>query len=400
MINNIIAYKITELKKRFILTESKQLRDSGIIDQTQWESIKMDHSFKLFSPSIFVKILLFVFSLIGMMTIMGPLSLIFEDVFSKMESIHFRVIALILGLTILGFTEKILIQKLSHYKSGIVEAGIYASFSLILFALIGVETVHTIIYPLVFFVFATIAALRYLDLIALILSLFFFSWSIFQALIDIGETAEQIIPFVFMITFSLLLFTIRKLEIKLQKTEVHILFIKQFIIIRYYAFFILYLSGNYFVVKELSINLMGLELKEGADIPLAYFFYTYTLLVPMLFLFFGIKRKSILFIRLGLLCIGLSILTFKYYFSLLDPIIVMSISGALLIVLALAFLNYLKTMKSGFTRERLLKQNWSSKNWSALIASQTLGGSDATNPNEDIEFGGGSFGGGGAGGKW
>ena len=78
-----------------------------------------------------------------------------------------------------------------------------------------------------------------------------------------------------------------------------------------------------------------------------------------------------------------------------------TISGAILIVIALVFFNYLKQIRSGFTREILLQDKWHTADLTALIASQTLGGHKMNVPADDgVIFKGGSFGGAGAGGNW
>jgi uncharacterized membrane protein YgcG len=97
----------------------------------------------------------------------------------------------------------------------------------------------------------------------------------------------------------------------------------------------------------------------------------------------------------------LSLITFKYYFSLDRPIINITVSGAFLIVFALIIMNYLKQARQGFTREKLLSSKWNSPDLLAVVASQTLGGTHIKEtPDGDIKYGGGSFGGGGAEGKW
>ena len=66
-------------------------------------------------------------------------------------------------------------------------------------------------------------------------------------------------------------------------------------------------------------------------------------------------------------------------------------------------MKYLKTPRNAFTRNQLLTNKWDNSDFTALIASQTLGGHQIDtdiNTNEDIEFGGGKFGGGGASGKF
>jgi hypothetical protein len=121
--------------------------------------------------------------------------------------------------------------------------------------------------------------------------------------------------------------------------------------------------------------------------------------VPLTYIYFGVKHKSILLIRTGLLTIALSVITLKYYFSLGMPMLTITAAGAILITIAFLLFNYLKQMRNGFTTAKLLNDQWSSQNLTAIVASQTLGGNNLPETNDDI-FNGGEFGGGGAGSNW
>ena len=114
-------------------------------------------------------------------------------------------------------------------------------------------------------------------------------------------------------------------------------------------------------------------------------------------MFYGIKNKSILFIRVSLLVVVLSIITLKIYFSLGAPIVTITISGAIMIILALLLMCYLKQNKNGFTREKLLHDKWDSSDLTAFVVSQSLSGHQITPKDDNLEYGGGEFGGGGAG---
>ena len=97
----------------------------------------------------------------------------------------------------------------------------------------------------------------------------------------------------------------------------------------------------------------------------------------------------------------ISAVTFKYYFSLGQPILSITIAGAFLISISLLLLNYLKQNKHGFTREKLISDKAISNDLVAFIASQSLGGNKPSLTNDDNQkFGGGEFGGAGAGNKW
>lgn len=391
MINSIIAYNIAELEKKKVLSEAEDLFKSKLLSEEQWHKIRKEYASKLYTPSIFMRVLLFIVSFIGMTTVIGPFGALFYDIGES----GYRILSFILGILFLFITEKLLIKDKYHFNSGVTEAGIYSGLSFIAFGILGSNPPNLIVCAQVGFLLAAFAAIRYLNLLALVLAIGFFGWTLFQLITAIGGIVEAFMPFIFMATFAAIYWYGKKLQEKLT----NVIFNDQFVIVKTIALLVFYLAGNYFVVRELSISLMGLQLSASEDIPFAIVFYLLTALVPMGYIYWGIKQKSILFIRIGLLILTLSVVTFKYYFSLGHPMLTVTISGAVLIVIALMLFNYLKQIRNGFTREILLHNKWSSSDLTAIIASQTLGGNKMNEP-DDVIFKGGSFGGAGAGGNW
>jgi uncharacterized membrane protein YgcG len=162
---------------------------------------------------------------------------------------------------------------------------------------------------------------------------------------------------------------------------------------------VIYLSGNYLVVRELSIELMGLALEDGEDIPFAIVFYALTVIIPITFLYFGLRKKDVVLLRVSLILIAFSVFTFKYYYGFGHPEITLTVAGAVLTIASVLLLNYLKVTRHGYTRENLLSEKWGDTNLQAFIVSQTMGGNQVT-PEQGFEGGGGDFGGGGASGKF
>lgn len=393
MTNKIIAYNIAELEKRKVLSKAKVLYKSKVINEEQWNEIKKVYATKLYSPSIFMKVLLFIASFIAMTTVLAPIAAIFNDI----GKLGYQTLSLLLGVLLLFMTEKILIKENLHYNSGITEAGIYCGLIFIAFGLVGLTPHSLLIYAIVGFLLSAFAAVRYLKRVALVSTIGFFSWILFEIVANIGGTVEALMPFIFMITFGVIYWASKKLQTRLT----NVIFEDQFVLVKTIALILFYIAGNYFVVRNLSVKLMGLNLSAHEDIPFAFVFYILTALIPIGYLFLGIKQKSILLIRVGLLVLAFSALTFKYYFSLGHPELTATVSGALLIIIALVLFNYLKQIRGGFTRELLLQENGGSQNLTAIIASQTLGGNKVNNPtSENTLSNGGSFGGAGAGGNW
>jgi NADH:ubiquinone oxidoreductase subunit 6 (subunit J) len=162
----------------------------------------------------------------------------------------------------------------------------------------------------------------------------------------------------------------------------------------------LYLAGNYYVVQKLSNVLHDLPQDSSQSLPFGWFFWLWTLALPLVYVGLGVKKKSIIHLRLGLLLLAAAAFTFRNYYQLLPAEYVLVIVGAALLLIAIAAMKYLKTPKSGFTYVQRGSRHWANNiNLESILvagASPT-----ATVPsNNPSPFGGGSFGGGGASGSF
>lgn len=169
MINKLIAYDVAEVEKITVLKEVKNLYKSKVITLEQWQQINKEFATKLYSPSIFIRVLFFIVALIGLSTISGPIGMLL----SISGTANFQVLSLFLGVAILVANEWVFIKTNKHYFSGVTEAGIYSSLSFIAFGLLAGNINNMLIYPIAGLILAAFAAVRYLNLVALVASLFF-----------------------------------------------------------------------------------------------------------------------------------------------------------------------------------------------------------------------------------
>ena len=387
MNNKLISYNIEELEKKQILSEAKTLYKSKVINDAQYDKIREEIKSSLYTPTIFIRILLFILSFIGMSTVIGPIGLIF----SAAGETGLRFISVLLGLSLIWLTESILINGKNHYKSGVTEAGVYSGVLFVLFGILGFDDKNEIGYLILGFLFSSIIAVRYLDIFSLIVSIICASNLLYKIIYTIGGLTEACMPFIFFFLFLVVFLVCNSIHRKLKS----FVFNDHLIIAKTLSLLVVYASVNYYVVRELSINLMGLTLSKGQDIPFAIVFYISTALIPVVYIGLGIVKRSVLFLRVGLFACSLSIITFKYYFSLGMPVITFTIAGIVLITISLWLMNYLKVMRNGFTRENLINDKWLSQDMSAIIVAQTLGGNKLID-NKNESFGGGNSGGAGA----
>lgn len=382
----IAAYNLVSLKNLLVQKEVKGWMKQALITPEQNAVIQKEYPCQFYHPNILIRVALFAATLLGLFGATGLLILLM-DAFSENT---FASAAVFAGFCAIGMLE-IFVGTKSHFKSGVTEALLYYAEGFIIGGLmILFETSETQAAYIMLIIFS-VAAIRYLDLISTLCAVLSFAYIIFFTCYNIGGLAQQIIPFVMILTFGSIYFLIRRFK----QQDAFQPWYDALLIIESVSLLIVYCGGNYFVVRELSIEMMGLYLEDGQDIPFAFIFYALTIIIPIAYLYFGIKRKDIVLIRVSLIVIAFSVLTFKYYFSLGHPEITLTIAGIILIGISLLLLNYLKVIRSGFTRENHLPEKWADMNVEAIVISQTLGGNEIKVGDAPVQSGG-DFGGGGS----
>jgi len=264
MIKKLIAYSIEEVEKLKILDYANDLNKSQIVSQNQLEIIRSQIKSNLYSPSIFMRILLFVLSLIGFATVIGPIALILQID----SEVGIRFTALFTGVAILLLLDLILIKKNKHYKSGVTEAALLVGLLLLSIGLLGFDQFSIFNYLLLGFVFTLFVAIRYLNTTGLIAALGFLGALIFNILIGLGGIAEALLPFALMMLYGVIFLGVNKL----QKQTERFLFDDFFTLAKVFCLLLFYFAGNYFVVRELSVEIMGNYLEPETNIPFAYLF--------------------------------------------------------------------------------------------------------------------------------
>ncbi len=132
------------------------------------------------------------------------------------------------------------------------------------------------------------AAFRYLDLITTVAATGSLAGILFYNCFEAGGIFKQVIPFVFIFSFSVIYFLVRKLK---SQNDLKI-WGNNFLVLEIICLLLIYASGNYLVVRELSVNLMDLHLEEGEDIPFAFLFYLLTVAVPIGFCISESRTKT------------------------------------------------------------------------------------------------------------
>ena len=387
MITKLIAYNSEALERKLTIDKAQSWFKSGLLSADQYDQIKQANKHDLFAPSLIMRVLIFIASYVGFSTLATPFALAFSD----LEEGGIRFFLGVIGIVMIFVIDKIFIQEKKHYKTGLTEAGIFAGFSFLYISILwfGVNNISVTPYFVLALVFSVVISVRYCNVFALLLAI----GCLVAVLFTVLQAVLYILPFVLIAVFSVLFLV----STYIQKKAFSFIWEDHFVVFDVVALLLIYVGGNYLVVRELSVAMMGLELAEGQDIPFAFVFYGLTVLIPLAYLYWGIVKKSVRFIRVSLLTIALAIFTLKFYFSLGHPEISITIGGAVLIVVSIVLMRYLKNPRNGFTREQLLTNKWDNSDAAAFVVSQTLGGNAV---NDQFKGDGGTFGGGGASGSY
>jgi hypothetical protein len=384
------AYHESWLQNLHIVKEAKQWLVSGLISKEQFDKITEAHPSLFYHPNFIIRILLLLATFIVLGAITGLLILM---VMNADES-ALAVLSILYGLISLAVLDRIFIASKNHFKSGITEAILYHSILFIMMGCIDFFEDSPAPYAVVLCILCAFTAYRYLDLISTVGSMGAFAWLIFYVLYQAGGAMQQIIPIVFIVLFTPLFFVFRnrRKNLKAEQWDACLIVAESVCLLFIYA------AGNYLVVRELSVGLMELELQEGQDIPLAFVFYGLTVIIPVLYLYFGIKNKDLVLIRVSLVVLAFTVFTFKYYFSLGHHEITLTVGGLIMLGISISLLRWLKVPQYGYTRENILNEKWANSNAQAFIVSQTLG--VTSKPEHQPDWGGGESGGGGAASKF
>jgi hypothetical protein len=139
-------------------------------------------------------------------------------------------------------------------------------------------------------------------------------------------------------------------------------------------------------------NVAGNVAEIVFSMPFSIFFAFLTAVVPLAYLALGIRNKDRILWILGSLGIVASILTYRFYHSIMPIEWALTLAGIALLALAIFLMKYLKTPQNGFVYQPKKNKN---NLIESLIVNQFMP-QTPQNREGGVEFGGGDFGGGGA----
>jgi hypothetical protein len=382
----MIIYDNQGLANLHIQQEAENAHDLGLINDLELKNIKENYPNPFYTPSLLIRIGYFILTLFGCLFAAGLLSLLAAET----HLIDLPIWPIFLGLCTYVALEFAVKHK-RLFRAGIDGALLLLAAGLITGGFIwAISKVHNadILICAFLLLLSFYHALRFSDTFMAIVSCLSFFGLVFFSWIKAGAIAEVTAPFVLMLFSYLIYYEARNLEKRF------INYTNCLIIVQVLSLLTLYAAGNYFVVQKLSNELHHLPQETNA--PLGWFFWVWTMILPCIYLTLGIRNKSILLLRTGLLLLVAAAFTLRNYYHLIPLEYALLIVGSTLLLMALSLIKYLKTSKNTFTYAQRSRKRWEDRiQLESLVVAGTVRTPAAPASNSD-RFGGGSFGGAGS----
>ena len=208
---------------------------------------------------------------------------------------------------------------------------------------------------------------------------------------EVPDLALYLLPFSGMLFATVLYITARTGQKRHDWRHWH----AQLMVVEILSLLLFYASGNYWVVQQTGADWFHLE-----QVPITGFFWTFTILVPVAYILLGLLKKDRILLDIGLACVAMAVFTFRFYFHVFPLAWTAVISGAALFALSYFSIRYLRTNANKFSyeadRDATLLQEIEQQ-----LIEQTISSQNPPNaPEKRDSFGGGAFGGSGAGGDF
>lgn len=387
----MIIYNKEGLKNVYIQDQSEEAYHSHLITESEFKNIKEKYSTGFYTPNLFVRIGYFILTLIACLCLGLLLSLLFDAA----HIIDNPLWPLILGLCNY-FILKFFTKNNRLFRSGIDDALLWITIGLITGSFIwavydrgGIGFILSGFVLLLSSYFTVRFADQLMGAVACLslLALAFFSC------IKLGNIGITIMPFVIMFFSFIIFYGTYRMEKNMQAINYrHCLEFVQFIsLLTFYA------AGNYFVVQKLSYQIYSSTIESNFAIPFGWFFWLWTVLMPLVYISLGIRKKNLLLLRTGLLLVIAAAYTFRFYYHLFPVELALVVSGVILLAVVFLVIKYLKFPKKGFTYADRNSKHWANNiHVESILVSSAASNIPPAHSAESSRFGGGSFGGGGS----
>ena len=335
----MLAYDELELMDLAVREHAEHAAKREVITQAENETINTAYPVNFYSPNIFMRIGL------GLVTATATIaigSLILVLIRPK-SSIPFYFLIIAAGMFLLL---ELFIRKYHHLRSGIDDVLLYSILIFIYMSLATSRLTDINNFHLLFSLTATIAGIlavvRYADRLAAFQSLFTGVFFLGALWYKMGTLAKFSMPII-MIMLFISVYTLAR-QYRNSPSLLH--YTGCFRILEIFSLCGLYAACNFYIADLWWNAQLNISLSSQ---PSKYFFIISSILVPLWCLFSGLNKRDLIRLRLSVLMIAASVITFHHYVKIITDEVAMILYGIILIISAYVLLKKLKGGVAGYT---------------------------------------------------
>lgn len=388
------AYNSLWLENEFIQKTTQKWLKQGFLSQVQSLEIEKNYPYNYYDPNVFLKIGLFIFTILAAGFSIGIMSIFLVGIYDANLNVAIAIQSLLIGGVFFFLLEN-LIKNRQLYHSGVDNALIYmalGAFCTTIYFLFEKLNPPTWLFLALFLPLFISSTIRYAESVICTLTYFLIIGTFVTIALE-TVWGKTLLPFIIMTVSAGMYFLVKKLSSR----KDYFYYETCLTILKTLSLITFYLGGNYLIVREGNALINNLYVSPSPQVAFAPMFYFFTSVIPIAYIFFGLRYRDRLILILGLITLGFSIFTYRFYFSIIPIEITLTLGGVLLIVLAGGLIHYFKTDKYGFTYQP--DDEFERFNLEAMLMSQIIQ-SKIPHQGDTFRFGGGDSSGGGAGGKY
>ena len=378
----MIAYNKTSLYNLVVQSQAKDAKEDGNITALSFKNILHAHPVDFYSPNIFMQIGMSILTFIIILAFFGLFFLLLNLNTAVGEFTVFTGVACY-------FMLEFLTRQKKHYNSG-VDNMLMAAVPLLIVTGIGINMNNgEQLLSFLFCIICTFQAIRFTDRLMALAAAISFLVFIFNVYSTLGEFTISSFPYVLVVASAALYLLAKKFIHK----DSHLFYYSCWAVVEIVGLVSFYASGNYFVIDSISNDAYLLQKESALQWP--YFIWLWTFGIPIVYIVNGIIKKDLLTLRLGIIFTATAIITYRHYHAIMPIEFALTIAGSLVLGTAYWLTKYLKKAKHGFVFSTNSKTEDNKENLEGYILSEAF--AEKPVPVEETGFGGGTFGGAGAG---
>ena len=326
----MIAYNKDWLDAILTKDRAREWHEKGLLSDEKWQAVQERYHSNFYSPNLFIRIGLAIFTLILLLAAGGLVAMVIEP----NSEFAFSIFGLFCGVACFVFLESRVIKTGRHRASGIDDMLLYVSIWAILASLCVPLDYNTpaLVYFIIAWPFLVAGSIRYLDRMVAVAA-FMCSLAIVLLMVkEIPRLAVYLLPFAGMLFSAAVYIFSKQGQSRYAWRHWH----GVLLVLELLALATFYASGNFWIVQQAGEMWFQLD-----QVPMGWFFWTFTFVVPLAYIFEGIHSKDRHLLDIGLGCVAAAVFSFRYYYHVMPLTWAAVICGAVLFLTAYFSIRYL-----------------------------------------------------------